>query len=61
MDFMHIAKIRDQVGCVIRKCLGCRKIELPTLKATDPPPLPKDRLSFEKPFTISASISVVHL
>ncbi|XP_063441997.1 uncharacterized protein LOC134722318 [Mytilus trossulus] len=48
-----IPSAQQEVGCVIRKCVSCRKVTGVAYKAQDPPPLPKDKLSSEEPFTIS--------
>ena len=50
-----IPSARQEVACVIRKCVSCTKVTGKAYRAPDPPPLPKDRLlvSSESPFTVT--------
>ena len=48
-----IPKIRQQVKTVLRSCIPCRKIISRPYNAPDPPPLPKDRLVEDPPFSVT--------
>ena len=48
-----IPKMRQTVKNVLRKCMTCRKITGKPYPAPQTPPLPKDRLREEPPFTVT--------
>ncbi|XP_033745623.1 uncharacterized protein LOC117331137 [Pecten maximus] len=48
-----IPAIRQLVNSVLRKCVICRKVSGKPYTAPDPPPLPKDRVTMDRPFTVT--------
>ena len=48
-----IPKIRQRVKTILRSCVACRKIISRPYTAPDPPPLPKDRLGDDPPFSVT--------
>ncbi|XP_061168132.1 uncharacterized protein LOC133177057 [Saccostrea echinata] len=48
-----IQRIRQSVKSVLRKCITCRKIMGKPYPIPEAPPLPKDRLREEPPFTVT--------
>ncbi|XP_071169838.1 uncharacterized protein [Mytilus edulis] len=48
-----IPKIRQRVKNALRNCIPCRKIISRPYVAPDPPPLPKDRLGEDPPFSFA--------
>ena len=48
-----IPNIRQRVRSAIYRCIICRKVSGQPYSAPDPQPLPKDRLRYSSPFTIT--------
>ncbi|XP_071138614.1 uncharacterized protein [Mytilus edulis] len=48
-----IPRIRQCVKSQIRKCVQCIKISGMPYSAPDPPPLPKDRVNYDYPFSVT--------
>lgn len=48
-----IPRSRQCVKSQLRKCIQCNKISSRPYRAPDPPPLPKDRVNYEYPFSVT--------
>lgn len=48
-----IPRIRQRVKVILRKCVNCRKVTGHAYQQPDPPPLPKERLHEDIPFTVT--------
>ena len=48
-----IPTLRQVVKSILHKCVSCKKVTGRPYSAPDPPPLPKDRLREEPPFTVT--------
>ncbi|XP_071128314.1 uncharacterized protein [Mytilus edulis] len=51
-----IPRIRQCVKSQIRKCVQCIKISGMPYSAPDPPPLPKDRVNYDYPFSVTGVV-----
>ena len=49
-ELFWLPKARQTIKSILNKCVLCRRVSRPTLSRPPPPPLPKERIDYVRPF-----------